>query len=212
MTRKHVQAFVVAGLVAMSVGCITSVRPELAVRQTVPVFDASFIRSIAVLEFENETNVPGAGRAMAEHFEEILANESGFEVMARIDLDRVAKERKLALSGRAAREDLLRLGEAVGVTAVVLGTIDECSVIEATLSGQEVRRTARLSMRVKLVDTVTGRIVWSRRVTDGYAWSGWVEDVRGMSCAGVLRAAMTRTSFVAREWFGGGRLTRRTMR
>lgn len=104
-------------------------------------------KTIAVVDFVDlQGNITELGRFIAEEFSTALAGaDKGFEVVERIHLKSILKEQKLAITGMVDPTTAKKLGQIVGVDALITGTI--------TPFGDSVR------LSVKILDTSTAKII-----------------------------------------------------
>jgi curli biogenesis system outer membrane secretion channel CsgG len=104
-------------------------------------------KTIAVVDFTDlQGNVTELGRFLAEEFSVALAGtDKGFEVVDRTHLKAILAEHKLASTGVIDPATARKLGQIVGVEALVTGTI--------TPFGDSVR------LAVKGLDTLTAKVI-----------------------------------------------------
>jgi len=104
-------------------------------------------KTIAVVDFiDLQGNVTELGRFLAEEFSVALSGtEKGFEVVERTQLKAILKEHKLVLTGIIDPSTAKKLGQIVGVDALITGTI--------TPFGDTVRVAA------KVLDTASGKVI-----------------------------------------------------
>ncbi|BBO18846.1 conserved hypothetical protein [Candidatus Brocadia pituitae] len=104
-------------------------------------------KTIAVVDFTDlQGNVTELGRFLAEEFSVALAGTSkGFEVVDRTHLKSILVEHKLSSTGIIDPQTARKLGQIVGVDALITGTI--------TPFGDSIR------ISVKVLDTATAKVV-----------------------------------------------------
>ncbi len=122
-------------------------------REVMPPFEHAFIKKIAVVEFENLSTNRAAGKIVADHIEELLVNESGYEVVSRMELGQILKEHNLSVEMLLHPETMKKLGLIAGVDALVLGSVE---------AYERYGVTSVIEARFKLVDTTTGQVLWSK--------------------------------------------------
>jgi TolB-like protein len=129
-------------------------------RFTNPKFDFGFVERVAVLPFENLTNDAQAGaRTTRLMVTELLASgavdvvEPG-EVQAA--LDRVG-----ARIERPSNEQVKALAEALGVQALIVGSVTQSELVRMGAVGVPV-----VSLDVHMVETETGATVWAASRTE----------------------------------------------
>lgn len=104
-------------------------------------------RNIAVVDFTDlDGNVTKLGRFIAEEFSvALLSTAQGFEVVDRTHLKTLLQEHKLSTTGLIDPATARKLGQIVGVEALITGTI--------TPFGESVR------LSVKILDTNTAKLI-----------------------------------------------------
>jgi len=104
-------------------------------------------KTIAVVDFTDlQGNVTELGRFLAEEFSVALAGTSkGFEVVDRTHLKSILAEHKLSATGLIDPQTARKLGQIVGVDAIITGTI--------TPFGDSIRVSA------KVLDTATAKVI-----------------------------------------------------
>jgi curli biogenesis system outer membrane secretion channel CsgG len=140
-----------------------------------PPFDNSFIKKIAVVEFSNYTKRYNAGRIIADKIEQVLVENSKYEVISRMELHEILREHRLSTRGTLASSNVRRIGMLAGVDALVVGNIERYEI--KTRSWKEnygnfvdtlYKRTATVSFTFKVINTTTGKVVWSRTTNGNY--------------------------------------------
>jgi TolB-like protein len=103
--------------------------------------------TVAVVDFTDlEGNVTQLGRFIAEEFSTALAGAGkGFKVVDRTHLNSIIKEHKLSATGLIDPKTARKLGEIIGVQALITGTL--------TPFGDNVR------IAVKILDTSTAEVI-----------------------------------------------------
>lgn len=114
-------------------------------RQITGKIEAGQKRTIAVLEFTDlQGNVTDFGRYVAEELITRLYDSSKFKVIERQLLNKVISEQKLSLTGVIDPASAKRLGNILGVDAIVSGTIAD--------------RGESLKVNARLISTETGEV------------------------------------------------------
>jgi TolB-like protein len=160
-----------------------------ATRFTNPGFDFGFVERVAVLPFENHTNDRQAGpRATRLTVTELLASgavdvvEPGEVQMALNKITGVALGRSISPS----TEQILALGQALGVQAVVMGTVTQS---ENLRSGSVPIPVVTLDLR--MVEAETGATVWAATHSEkGSTFSARVLGTGGEPIAETTRACV----------------------
>lgn len=113
----------------------------------------SKVYKVSVLPFKDAKDSPDSGKIMADIFETALASSNRFEVVERMQLEKILSEQNLNLSGLI--ENPLSIGKMVKVDLVVIGSV--------TLWHQGGWSTVRtmVGASVKAVNVETGVTLWS---------------------------------------------------
>ncbi len=137
--------------------------------------------TIAVAEFKNDTNAGwwsgGVGRDLAGLLSNELANTGSFRVVERQKLQSVLEEQNLMASGRAKStgkaDSAAQMGKLAGAQYLVMGTVSSyeedtktsnsgLSFGGVSLGGNS--QTAYVAIDIRVVDTTTGDIAYSRTI------------------------------------------------
>lgn len=144
-----------------------SLLPACAARSRLEVyrdqnFDFNSVRVIAVVPFENLTKETQAANRVRDVFMNMLLSTGAVYVLPAGEvargLTRAGIEKVAALSA----EDAVRLGGIVKADAVITGVVREYGEIRAGASASNV-----ISLSVQMMETQTGRIVWTATATRG---------------------------------------------
>jgi curli biogenesis system outer membrane secretion channel CsgG len=133
--------------------------------------------AIGVAEFRNDTSAGwwygGAGRELAGMLSNELSNTGKFRVVEREKLDKVLEEQDLAESGRVNKATRAKVGKVTGAKYLIFGTV---SAFEENTSGGGggvsfrginvggKKQDAYIAIDLRVVDTTTGDVEWSRTV------------------------------------------------
>jgi curli biogenesis system outer membrane secretion channel CsgG len=170
MIQRTFQRFILAILPCVFIAACVQYRvEEVPVK---PSFDYSFIKKIAVVEFSNYTRREEAGRVIPDQIEQLLVNESGYEVISRMQLGHLLREHNLSVRGILSPASVRRIGQLAGVDALVVG-----NVTKFQLNDNEKykgifwfkKRRALVVFTFKVLNTRTGQVVFSR-TTQGDWW------------------------------------------
>lgn len=131
--------------------------PVCAFGQTLP--------TLAVVDF-NTTNsrYHFLGRQSAELISDAVVNAGLFDVMEREKLASILKEQSFSGSGMVAPASAIEMGAMLGAQYLMTGKIISADVSTKSFSGYNVRTTkttCTLKISVKVLDTKTGRVVFS---------------------------------------------------
>ncbi len=176
-----------------------------------PAFSA--IR-IGVDTFRNgASNIdPGVARSLTEMFITELSKSGVFQVFERTQLEAVAREQRLSMSGQVSPETLVKVGRLAGVEWIITGAVTEFTEAnEGIAYGKKnfgialgnYRGTVTIDIRT--IDTTTGAVTASlrqqgvaSRSTSGVAYEGFA--IGGSEHGGVgAQAAMKAVKKAVRE-------------
>ncbi|HMB56630.1 MAG TPA: CsgG/HfaB family protein [Arenimonas sp.] len=133
--------------------------------------------TIAVAEFKNESNAgwwgSSVGRDLAGMLSNELSNTGSFRVVERQKVQAVLEEQNLMASGRAKLSDAAQMGKLAGAQYLVMGTVTSyeedtkhnssgLSFGGVSLGGNS--QTAYIAIDIRVVDTTTGDIAYSRTI------------------------------------------------
>lgn len=146
--------------------------------------------SVAVIEFKNESNAGwwsgGVGRDLAGVLSNELADTGSFRVVERSKIENVLEEQNLMASGRAKLSDAAQMGKLSGAQYLIMGTVT--SYEESTksnngglsfggisLGGKS--ETAYIAVDIRVVDTSTGEVAFTRTIEGTSKGGGMNVDV-----------------------------------
>jgi curli biogenesis system outer membrane secretion channel CsgG len=139
---------------------------------------------VAVAEFKNETNAGwwsgGVGSDLAGLLSNELSNTGSFQVVERQKLQSVMEEQNLMASGRAKLSEAAQIGKLTGAEYLVTGTVTSFeantghsgggfSFGGVSIGGKS--STAYVAIDIRVIDTTTGNVQFSRTI-EGTAKSG----------------------------------------
>jgi len=132
---------------------------------------------VAVNEFKNETSAGwwygGAGRDLADMLTNELQATGNFKLVEREKLDAVLDEQDLADSGRIKKGTGAKIGKLTGAQYIVTGSLSAYEEdVKSTGGGVSFRgislggkkENAYLAVDLRVIDTTSGEIVFSRTV------------------------------------------------
>jgi len=130
--------------------------------------DAQLKKRIAVSRFDDRSgsgyNHVGVG--VADMLTTALVKSGKFVVIERAEFDKVLEEQKLGQSGVVTPESAPKVGKALGVELLVIGSVSEFGTKQSTVSGGVslfgggiTKKTARAAVDIRLVNTTTGEVV-----------------------------------------------------
>jgi len=165
-----------------------------------PPFDAKGIDTVVVLEFENRSAHPIAGRRIAGRVESLLIDDARYRVMHREELRRLLSEREMKVTVPLGLKDALKVAKEAGVHAIITGTVNryetrrwrELYYEESPYYEHGYRKRGRrrerpyrrhywtamieadVDVRLEVVKVATGEVLWAGR--EAATWRGAEEE------------------------------------
>ncbi|GEM_PF-1316672 len=122
--------------------------------------------SVAVLEFKNKSNNQWWFHGGAEAAQDVFITEIGklgkFKVIDREQFEEMMMQRNLTLSGEIDAKTAVKVGKALGVNYLLVGSVTEYGSTGSGGGGLNAgKRTFVASLNSQLIETKTGNPVWS---------------------------------------------------
>ncbi len=111
-------------------------------------------RMVAVLPFKSA--VEQAGESISDMFTTELLKTAKYGLIERGQIASVLKEQEYGLSGIVDDRQAVELGRILGVQGVVVGSVSEYGFQKVKIA-----RAPSVGLSVRMIDTTTGKIVWS---------------------------------------------------
>jgi len=116
---------------------------------------------VGVVNFQNKTpsRVLGIGEAAADILGTILQKTERFIVIPQQDLDSILSQQRLGATGAVNPETAAKMGEIMGLNAIVTGAVTAYSEAEEGsdfIVGKSKKQIARVTVDYRIVDTTTG--------------------------------------------------------
>ena len=131
------------------------------------------LETVAVLPFENLTRFPDAGEIVAELFTTELYRTDNFQVMDRNQVKRLMREKMIVPPVVVDRLAAQKIGEALEVDGVLIGSVSEYWYRLAKRSRRPDGEEPAVGINARLVDVKSGEVVWasshSRSSYDAFA-------------------------------------------
>ncbi|MGZ6143728.1 MAG: GNA1162 family protein [Myxococcales bacterium] len=124
--------------------------------------DFAAVKTVAVLPFQNLSRDNQAGDRIRDVFANALLATGGVYVLPQGEVTRGLQKAAVQLPATPTKEDAVNLGKALGVEAVITGTLKEYGEIR---SGTATANA--ISVSVEMLETTTGKVVWSATSTRG---------------------------------------------
>ena len=142
-------------LVMTITGCLS--RPQVVYQEMSAVHDGAAPRSIAILPFANQTDMPELGRMVREGLYGHLSHRP-FQDVELFQVDRVLEDEKDLAAGALTPQSLRRLGDRLGCDAVVSGTVTEYERLYMGIYSH-----VSVGATIMIYSTQDGRRLWSDR-------------------------------------------------
>ena len=127
-----------------------------------PEFDFAAIRRVAVMPFANFSRDPEAGERVRDTFANTLLSTAAVYVLPTGEVARGIARAGIVNPTAPSVEEIARLAGIIEVDAVFTGTINEYGEVR---SGSATANM--ISMIVQMVETQTGKVVWTASATKG---------------------------------------------
>jgi curli biogenesis system outer membrane secretion channel CsgG len=135
-------------------------------------------RAVAVFSFEDKTdgslkwwNTQSVGDGMSEMLLTALVRSGRYRIMERQKLAAIMQEQQLAASGAVTEETAARMGNLLGVEALVIGAVTEFGKSSSVTGGESdglslgfSKKGATVAVDVRFVSTSTGEILAAENV------------------------------------------------
>ena len=130
--------------------------------------NADLKKRIAVSRFADRsgTGYSHVGDGVADMLTTAMVKSGKFVVIERAEFDKVLEEQKLGQSAVVTPESAPKVGKALGVELLVIGSVSEFGTKENTISGGVslfgggvTKKTARAAVDIRLVNTTTGEVI-----------------------------------------------------
>ncbi len=130
--------------------------------------NADLKKRVAVARFQDRSGGGYAhvGDGVADMLTTALVKSGKFAVMERQDFDKILDEQKLGQAGAITPESAPKVGKALGVELLVIGSVTEFGTKESEISGGVsmfgggiTKKTARAAVDIRLVNTTTGEVI-----------------------------------------------------
>ncbi|OGW40854.1 MAG: penicillin-binding protein activator LpoB [Nitrospirae bacterium GWD2_57_9] len=124
--------------------------------------DFAAIRTVAVMPLSNQTRETLATERVRDVFATTLLSTGAVYVIPPGEVNRGISRAAIAEAAFPAPEDIVKFGSIVKVDAVIIGVIREYGEVRSGNSTSQV-----ISLSMKMIETQTGRVVWSASSTQG---------------------------------------------
>jgi hypothetical protein len=145
---------------ALAAGCAGKRPAEVTYHD--PNMDFSLLQKVAVLPFENLTTTTAAADRVRDVFMTMMQATGAMYVMPPGEVARGVDRASVARPAAPTAEEVVNLGKVVGVDAVITGVLREYGEVRSGSTSAGV-----VSLSVQMMETQTGKVVWSASSTRG---------------------------------------------
>lgn len=141
---------------------LTSCAPTVREIYQDPNMDFGAVRTVAVMPFVNLTRDQMAGDRVRDVFINALLSTEAIYVLPTGEVARGVARAEIANPYTPSSEEVIKLGKMIKVEAIFTGTLKEYGDVRSGTSSANV-----ISMSLQMVETETGRVVWTASTTKG---------------------------------------------
>jgi hypothetical protein len=124
--------------------------------------DFAAVRTVAVLPLVNLTTANTAGERVRDVFSNMLLASGAVYVLPTGEVTRALSRAGVISPSAPSKEEVINLGKVLNVQAVITGVLKEYGEVRSGNSSANV-----ISLSVQMVETQTGKVVWSASSTQG---------------------------------------------
>jgi hypothetical protein len=132
-----------------------------------PNFDLASVRIVAVMPFENLTKEPLASSRVRDVFMNMLLSTGALYVLPAGEVARGMVRAGIEKSSAPSAEDAVKLGGIVKADAVITGVVREYGEVRSSTTSANI-----VSLSVQMIETQTGKVVWTASSTQGGITAG----------------------------------------
>ncbi len=132
-----------------------------------PNFDLASVRIVAVMPFENLTKEPLASSRVRDVFMNMLLSTGSLYVLPAGEVARGMVRAGIEKSSAPSAEDAVKLGGIVKADAVITGVVREYGEVRSSTTSANI-----VSLSVQMIETQTGKVVWTASSTQGGITAG----------------------------------------
>lgn len=124
--------------------------------------DFGAVRTVAVLPFQNLSNDAHAGDRVRDVFANMLLASGVVYALPRGEVQRGIERAAITAATTPSSEEVVKLGAILKADAVVTGVVKEYGELRSGSASSNV-----ISISAQLIETATGKVVWSGSTTKG---------------------------------------------
>jgi hypothetical protein len=132
-----------------------------------PNFDLASVRIVAVVPFENLTKETLASSRVRDVFMNMLLSTGALYVLPAGEVARGMVRAGIEKATAPSAEDVVKLGGIVKADAVITGVVREYGEVRSSTTSANV-----VSLSVQMIETQTGKVVWTASSTQGGITAG----------------------------------------
>ncbi len=133
-----------------------------AVRYQDASMDFAAVKTVAVMPFQNLARETTAGERVRDVFATMLLATGAMYVVPQGEVQRAISKGGIQTPTALATEDVLKLGQMLKADALITGVIREYGEVRSGSTSANV-----VALSVQMVETATGKVVWSASSTKG---------------------------------------------
>jgi len=160
MKPQAVLGIVVLAVIPLAAACAGKRPAEVTYHD--PNMDFSLVQKVAVLPFENLTTMTTAAERVRDVFTTMMQATGTSYVMPPGEVARGVDRASVANPTAPTTEEVVNLGKVVGVDAVITGVVREYGEVRSGSTSAGV-----VSVSLQMMETQTGKVVWSASSTRG---------------------------------------------
>jgi hypothetical protein len=160
MKAQAVLGIVVLAVIPLAAACAAKRPAEVTYHD--PNMDFSLVQKVAVLPFENLTTMTTAAERVRDVFTTMMQATGTSYVMPPGEVARGVDRASVANPTAPTTEEVVNLGKVVGVDAVITGVVREYGEVRSGSTSAGV-----VSVSLQMMETQTGKVVWSASSTRG---------------------------------------------
>lgn len=127
-----------------------------------PNMDFSLVQKVAVLPFENLTQTTTAGERVRDVFSTMMQATGSIYVLPPGEVARGLDRASVGKPAEPTAEEAVNVGKIVGADVVITGVVREYGQVRSGSASANV-----VSLSLKMIETQTGKVVWSASSTKG---------------------------------------------
>jgi hypothetical protein len=124
--------------------------------------DFGAVRTVAVMPFQNLAREPAGAERVRDVFATTLLATGAMYVIPQGEVQRAIARGAIQAPTALSTEDVIKLGQALKADALITGVVREYGEVRAGTASANV-----VALSVQMVETATGKVVWSASSTKG---------------------------------------------